>query len=59
VHIWRICAIFPGWHGSCSTNGTGIHPFGRQTMTAKFEALAFTIGFLATGFLTLVALPLA
>jgi hypothetical protein len=32
---------------------------GRQTMTAKFEALAFTLGFLATGFLTLVALPLA
>lgn len=26
---------------------------------AKFEALAFTIGFVATGFLSLVALPLA
>ena len=29
-------------------------------MTAsKFETFAFTIGFIATGFLTLVALPLA
>jgi hypothetical protein len=26
---------------------------------AKFETFAFTIGFIATGFLTLVALPLA
>jgi hypothetical protein len=26
---------------------------------AKFEALAFAIAFIATGFLTLVALPLA
>ena len=26
---------------------------------AKFEAFAFAVGFVATGFLTLVALPLA
>jgi hypothetical protein len=26
---------------------------------AKFEALAFAVGFVMTGFLTLVALPLA
>jgi hypothetical protein len=26
---------------------------------AKFEAVAFAFGFLATGFLTLVAIPLA
>ena len=26
---------------------------------AKFEAFAFTVGFVMTGFLTLIALPLA
>jgi hypothetical protein len=32
---------------------------GRQTMLDKFETAAFTLGFIATGFLTFVVLPLA
>jgi hypothetical protein len=30
-----------------------------KTMASKIETLAFAIGFIATGFLTFVALPLA
>jgi hypothetical protein len=36
----------------------GIIRSGRDKM-AKFEAMAFTVGFVMTGFLTLVALPFA
>jgi hypothetical protein len=36
----------------------GYYSSGRDKM-AKFEALAFTVGFVMTGFLALVALPFA
>ena len=43
-----------------SSGQQGMNPNGVKTMSvAKFETLAFAIGFIATGFLTLVALPLA
>jgi hypothetical protein len=48
--------------GTAPAEGEAYRDFlkGNKTMHAsKFEAFAFTIGFIATGFLTLVALPLA
>ena len=54
----RISAISGVWHGSCSSSGTGIMRSGRPKM-AKFEAVAFALGFVMTGLLTFVALPLA
>ena len=57
--IQRNSATFSTWHGSCCWSGTrGISSSGRIKM-AKFEAMAFAVGFVMTGFLTLVALPLA
>jgi hypothetical protein len=34
-------------------------PDWRRTMLQKFEGIAFAVGFIATGFLTLMAIPLA
>jgi hypothetical protein len=48
----------PDWHGLCEDQGTGDFLAGAKTMQ-KFEMLAFSAGFILTGFLTLVALPLA
>jgi hypothetical protein len=42
------------WHGSCWCSGDRDIRSGDKEM-AKFEALAFTIGFIATGLLTIVA----
>jgi hypothetical protein len=56
----RISAVFPGWHGSCSDRGDRERLKGVKFMSvSKFETFAFMAGFIATGFLTLVALPLA
>jgi hypothetical protein len=37
----------------------GMPPFAGRTTMAKFEVFAFSVCFIATGLLTLVALPLA
>jgi hypothetical protein len=51
----RISATFCNWHGSCSSwRIRGFPRSGRGKMD-KFEALAFAVGFIATGFLTFVA----
>jgi hypothetical protein len=57
----RFSAISASWHGSCSRDGQqGCSLLGVKLMhVSKFETFAFAIGFIATGFLTLVALPLA
>jgi hypothetical protein len=56
---WRNSGLSGTWHGSCSEARDRGFPVQRSKMMEKFEALAFAVGFIATGFLTLVALPLA
>lgn len=60
MRFCRKSAIFRVWHGSCEASATGYQRFsGVRIMANRFEAIAFAVGFIATGFLALVALPLA
>jgi hypothetical protein len=57
---WRKSALFRVWHGSCEASGNRDQSCrGENIMASKLETLAFAVGFIATGFLTFVALPLA